>query len=458
MEVINLKKELKILSATAILGYGFPEDSFKKGMEEKPDLIAADAGSSDPGPYYLGSGESFTDRAAVKRDLEIMITAGIKNKIPVVIGTAGGSGANPHLNWCIDIVKEIADEKSLHFKLGTINSELDSEFILNQFEANNIVPLEPAPKLTVEEIKESSHIVGQMGSEPFEEALQMGANVVLAGRAYDPVIFASLPIMKGYDQALALHLGKILECASIATTPGSGSDCMMGYLGEDYFRLEPVNPIRKCTTTSVSAHTLYEKTNPYILRGPGGDLDLTECTFEQTTDRMVTVRGSKFVPSKENAVKLEGAKCIGYRTVCVAGVRDPIFIKEIDPILEGVEERVKDNFKDKNFEYTLKFIIYGRNGVMGELEPRRLSSEVHELGIIIEAIAETQESADTICSFARSTMLHFGYNGRKATAGNLALPYSPSDFHAGKVYVWSVYHLLLNNDSEELFKVEIIDI
>lgn len=453
-----MKKELKILSATAILGYGFPEESFKKGMEENPDLIAADAGSSDPGPYYLGSGQSFTDREAVKRDLEIMITAGVKNNIPVIIGTAGGSGATPHLEWCKEIVEEIATEQDLHFKLGLINSEFKQDFIINEFNSGNIVPLDPAPELTIEGIEKTSHIVGQMGPEPFEKALKMGADVILAGRAYDPAVFAALPMMLGYDEALALHLGKILECASIAATPGSGSDCMMGYLGEDYFRLEPVNPIRKCTTTSVSAHTLYEKTDPYILPGPGGNLDLTDCTFEQTTDRMVTVRGSKFVPSVENAVKLEGATRIGYRTVCVAGARDPIFISEIDTIIAGVEERVEDNFKDKNIDYTLRFIVYGKDGVMGSLEPKAFTGDVHELGIVIEAVAETQKAADTICSFARSTMLHFGYPGRKATAGNLALPYSPSDFHAGEVYVWSIYHLLKNEQADELFEITMVEL
>ena len=62
-------REFKILSATAILGYGFPEKSFIEGMKRKPDVIAVDAGSTDPGPYYLGAGKSFTNRGAVKRDL-----------------------------------------------------------------------------------------------------------------------------------------------------------------------------------------------------------------------------------------------------------------------------------------------------------------------------------------------------------------------------------------------------
>ena len=61
-------KEIRILSSTAILGYGFPEESFNEGLKLKPNVIAADAG-----PYYLGKGKSFTDRNAVKRDLIYMI-------------------------------------------------------------------------------------------------------------------------------------------------------------------------------------------------------------------------------------------------------------------------------------------------------------------------------------------------------------------------------------------------
>lgn len=45
-----MARKFKVLSPTAILGYGFPEESFNKAMEESPDLIAVDAGSSDPVP------------------------------------------------------------------------------------------------------------------------------------------------------------------------------------------------------------------------------------------------------------------------------------------------------------------------------------------------------------------------------------------------------------------------
>ena len=87
----------KILSPSGILGYGFPEASFQAGIAQKPDLIACDGGSTDPGPYYLGSGKPFTTRSAVKRDLTLMLLAACELQIPLVIGTAGGSGGTPHL-------------------------------------------------------------------------------------------------------------------------------------------------------------------------------------------------------------------------------------------------------------------------------------------------------------------------------------------------------------------------
>ena len=450
-----MKEEFRILSTTAILGYGFPKESFDEGMKRKPDLIAVDAGSTDPGPFYLGEGVSFTDRGAVKRDLEIMICAGVKENIPVVIGTAGGSGAKPHLEWCADIIREIAKEHDLHFKMAMIHADMDKEEMKKALTEGKISPLEPAPQLTVEDIDATTNIVGQMGIEPIMKALDSGVQVVLAGRAYDPTVFAAPAIRKGYDKGLAIHLGKILECASICAVPGSGSDCMFGYLGEDYFRVEPLSSVRKCTTLSVAAHTLYEKTNPYILPVPVGHLDLAETTFEQDSENTVKVKGTRYVTAPKYTIKLEGAKCIGYRTVSVAGTRDPIMISKIDDIVEGVRARVADNYRDKGYKYNLNFTIYGKNGVMGDLEPVK-DAHPHELGIVIEVVADTQEQADTICASARSTMLHYCYEGRRATAGNLAFPFSPSDFHAGRVYVFSMYHIIEVEDPTSLFPIDIV--
>ena len=448
-------KELKILSPTAILGYGFPESSFEAGMELKPDVIAVDAGSTDPGPYYLGSGKSFTDRNAVKRDLGYMIPAGLKNKIPVIIGTAGGSGADSHLQWNVDIIKEIAKEQGLNFKIAIIHAQIDKEVVREKLKNGLVTPLYPAPELTESDIYKAENIVAQMGVEPFIKALESGADVIVAGRAYDPSVFAAFAIMKGYNPGLAIHLGKILECAAIASTPGSGSDCMIGFLGEDYFKIKPLSPLRKCTPLSVAAHTLYEKSNPEKLPGPGGILDLTACSFEQFDENTTIVKGSKFVPSDKYTVKLEGAKKMGYRAVSIAACKDPIMIKQIDDIIAEVKNKVSSNFENygiKNF--FLDFKTYGKNGVMAIFKdlPTKVSEE---LCIIIEAVAATQEESNTICSFARSTLLHYGYEGRISTAGNLAFPFSPSDFSAGAVYEFNVYHIMEIDDPCECFPIHI---
>jgi len=39
-------------------------------------------------------------------------------------------------------------------------------------------------------------------------------------------------------------------------------------------------------------------------------------------------------------------------------------------------------------------------------------------------------------------LLHYGYDGRISTAGNLAFPFSPSDIKAGEVFEFSIYHLM----------------
>ncbi|MCL1999197.1 MAG: DUF1446 domain-containing protein [Turicibacter sp.] len=446
--------EIRVLSPTAILGYGFPEESFLAGLAKEPHVIAVDAGSTDPGPYYLGAGKSFTDRNAVKRDLEYMIPAALERKIPVVIGTAGGSGANSHLEWNVEIIEEIAREKKLDFKLAVISAEIDKDTVRKKLGEGKITPLRPAPQITETDIDETVRIVAQMGDEPFLKALDEGADVIVAGRTYDPAVFSCLCIKEGFDPGLATHMGKILECAAIAATPGSGSDCMFAYLRKDHFEIMPLSPLRKCTPLSVAAHTLYEKSNPTKLPGPGGMLDLTNTTFDQHTENSVIVRGTKFVPKEDGyTVKLEGVKSAGHRMVSFAGARDSVLISQIDNIVAAVKERVKSNFDSYGItDFFLDFKVYGKNGVMG-IFPELEFPSGGEIAIIIEAVAKTKEEAATICGFARSTMLHFGYEGRKSTAGNLAFPFSPSDFYAGEVFEFNMYHLMTVDEPCECFPI-----
>lgn len=44
---------------------------------------------------------------------------------------------------------------------------------------------------------------------------------------------------------------------------------------------------------------------------------------------------------------------------------------------------------------------------MGDHEPMQTAG--HELGIVLDVVAPTQEIANSVCSLVRSTMLHYGY-------------------------------------------------
>lgn len=443
----------RVLSPTAILGYGFPEVSFYNGMQKKPDLIAVDAGSTDPGPYYLGAGKSFTARAAVKRDLTYILRAALDQSIPLIVGSAGGSGARRHVAWSIEIIKEIAAESGLGFEMAVIYADLDRTEVLKALEEGRIRPLPPAPQLNREEIEKSAAIVAQMGAEPVINALKAGFQIIVCGRCYDPVPFAAPAIKLGYDPGLALHMGKILECAAIAASPGSGSDCVLGTLYPDCFELESLNEGRKFTRISTAAHSLYEKSDPYLLPGPGGTLDLNWTRFEEIDGGRVRVSGTRFIPSVPYTIKLEGVKRSGFRSISIAGIRDPILIGQIDSVLESVKARAVDIAGP---ESRILFHVFGRNGVMGELEPEKFRVS-HELGLVIEAVAPSQDKADAACSIVRSTLLHYGYPNRISTAGNLAFLYSPSDTSCGEVFEFNIYHLMEVEDPAVFFPMEIVE-
>lgn len=449
-------KEMRVLSPVGMLGYGFPTDSFYKGLEKKPHVIAADAGSTDAGPHKLGAGVGIVSKQAAKKDLTLMLKAGNKNKIPVIIGSAGGSGAEVHLNWTAEIVREIVKENDLHFKMALIHAEVEKDYLKNKLKKGKIKPLGPIADLTLRDIEEATRIVGVMGVHPFIKALDEGAEVIIAGRSNDPAMFAALPIKMGYDPGLALHMGKILECGAMAAIPGTTSDSMMGYIEKNFFIVEPTNLKRKCVPSSVAAHSLYEKSSPLHIIGPEGVVDITGCKFDKYNERAVKVTGSKLIDSNITNIKLEGAKLVAYRTICIAGIRDPIMIKQIEECEKHVRETALTYFNNiPADDYRIIFHIYGKNGVMGELEPQKVITS-QELCLILEVVAKEQELANTICAFARSTLMHYSYEGRIATAGNLAFPYAPSDIPTGAVYKFNIHHLVEVNDPNELFSIEML--
>ena len=211
--------------------------------------------------------------------------------------------------------------------------------------------------------------------------------------------------------------------------------------------MEPGGVARRASVASVAAHSLYEREDPFIQKGPGHVLDLSECKFTQLDDRRVRVHGTKLRYSKDYWIKLEGARILGYRTISVAGIRCPTMITEIENILTEVKAETLAYFSEPSLQ--VLFHVYGVNGVMG---PREVDQKAgHELGLVIETIASTQSLARSACHHVSGSLLHHHFAGQVSASGNLAFLYSPSELDAGPTYVFSAYHLMKVNSPTELF-------
>ncbi len=444
-----MKEQLRYLSLCGMLGYGYSPVSLENALQCELDFIGVDAGSTDPGPYYLGSGKGFVKRLQVKRDLSLIVKTAQERHIPLIIGSAGGSGAKPHVDSVLEILSEISREDQITLRAAVIYSDLSKEFI-RKASAGHLVTCGGAPEFDAEVAEKLCNPVAQFGTEPIIAALKSDVDVIVAGRCCDTAIFAAYPIWQGFDPGLALHAAKIAECGALCARPVGANDSLVVEMHRDFFTVEPPNPVRSCTPDSVAAHSLYEQPDPNCFYEPEGKIDLSGCTFEQIAPRRVKVSGSKLIPTDHATTKLEGAVKIGFRSITIAGLRDPAAISHLDDIEAGVRAAVAEsaNFV-KNDEYRLRFLRYGVDAVTGGNEAPAFPREA---GLVIEAIAPTQEQADALIALARSKALHQGFPNRKATAGNLAFPFSPSDFSGGAVYEFALYHL---TDLPLEFKVKI---
>jgi hypothetical protein len=455
-----MTEELRILTPLGMLGYGTPAEHFWRGIDSGVDAMIVDSGSTDPGPYLLGLGQTLVPRDAYIRDVSLMLKAAAERKIPLIITSAGGAGTDAQVDEMIGIIREISGVHGYRFKLAAIYSSVDRAMIHSRLRDGLVTECGPSGDLPPSAIDEAVDIVAQMGAEPFARVLQErpDVDIIVSGRSYDPAPHAGFCMARGFDidPGVYWHMGKIVECGAACAEPKGR--VIKATIRKQSFDLEPMNPAERCTPLSVAAHTLYEKGRPDRLPGPGGVLHLDGARYEALDDRRVRVSGGLFVPTNKYSVKLEGAAIVGYRTIFIGGIRDPILIGQLDRFLEAVRKRTTGIFPELAAGVaSMAFHVYGRNAVMGESEPLK-HVVPHEVGLMGEVTAPSQELANAICSSARIAVLHSPYPGQMATAGNFAIPLNPPETPTGPVCRFTVYHLMEIESPTDLFPVRHLEI
>jgi hypothetical protein len=419
----------------------------QQALEWGVDYIIAQGTGKDWGPHWLGSGtqlpvSNFVEnirpymKACHEHDLRFVLSVGI-------------AGARPQLQECVDGFNRICAEESLSFDVGIVSGDIEKAFLLDKLaggtEINRLDDHPALPKLLrVEDIEESSYIVAQMGPEPIMASLQEGVDGVITGRALDVGLFMAPALLAGASKGTAALFGKLLECAGVALDPGDPAVAIYGeILDDDTIIIRSPSVHAQCKAQTLAAHSFYERINPTREENPGGYLDVSEVTYEQLDERSVHVRGHRWVDTPYT-VKLEGAAPLGYRAINVTGVRDPRYLSQLDWAVDRMKEEVRSAPRfahlKEGVDYHLNFTLYGRDAVLGAADPER--GIEHEVGVIIDAVASTQEIARDICYFAAISHNIGPFPGRKTTASNVAHKFTEFINCLGQIYRWSVWHVI----------------
>lgn len=452
------KEQIRILCPNGHLGFApTKEESFQIGAATKPDYYCSDSGSNDIGPTPLGQDICVSPYQWQKHDLELMLLAAREQGVPMIIGSSGDTGTNSRVDMYVDVIKDLAKKHNLpKFKLAYFYSEVDKEYVRNKMKNGDVVEgLDGRKNLTFEELDSTDRIVAVAGVHPFIKALEMGADVIIGGRSSDIAIFAAPAIKEGFPENLSYYAGKVLECASFCAEPYGAKETVIGTITHEDVKVTAMQPKQRCTVASVSAHAMYERSNPFLEHFAGGYIDMTNCLYEQFDEKTCRITGPKYYPIEGRVkVKLEGSGKVGERYIGIAGIRDPYTIKNIDKVLDLSREQVRERFGDSGYE--IHFRVFGKNGVMGDLEPVK-ETKSHELCVIVQGIAPTKEMAAEVAMIGTRQIFYARLPEVKGTAGTAAfvvdevLPASPA-------YRWTLDHTIPVDDPMELFDVRMVEI
>jgi len=463
----SMKEEDRIVDeiryiAASLVGAGIDRDALNEALQSNPHFIACDAGTTDAGPFSLGSGRPAFAREAVKGDLTLLLDAGRRAGVPVLVGSAGTAGRDNQVDWVLDIADEIVKEAGAKLRTAVIYAEQDKDFLIEKLREGGIKPLDAAPHLDEDRIRRSSRIVGMMGAEPLQMALAEGVDFVLAGRCSDTALYAAMPIMHGFPAGLAWHAGKVVECGTMACVT-AGKGVMLVRLRHDDFIVRPFGQGLRCTPQSIAAHSFYENVDPFHFTECSGTIDITDATYEAVDSITVRVANSRFHPAEAYTVKLEGAELAGYQTIIIGGIRDPFLLRQLDSWLAKVrayiEETIARVLDDRvtRDDYQIMFHVYGRDGVMGPLEPNH-TEVLKEVGIVFEVTAPTQQLSTTIAELSRQPLLHYPIAEWSGATTSFACLHNPAHVERGAVYRFNVNHVVLPRSPQEMFRTKFVEI
>ena len=449
--------DARIIVPAGMLGAGFTAEQLDRGIALGAHAIAIDGGSTDSGPAYLGRAMPKMPPEAVAADLRLMLTRASGAGIPVVIGSAGTSGTDSGVDWVAAMVEDIAAKAGLSLRLARIYSEQSIEVLKARLAAGRSAPLPPAAPLTEELLDRCDHVVGLLGAEPFIEALDAGADVIVAGRATDTAVIAAAALRLGCPPGPTWHAAKTAECGGQCTSNPRGGGVLVA-IDDDGFTVDPLDPSSSCTPLSVAAHMLYENADPNTMREPSGTLDVTDAVYTQLDVRRVRVTGSRF-RAEPRTMKLEGAGLVGYQSLAIAGIREPEILADIDVWAKSLQEFIAAKASTLlglgDGDCRIEVRCYGWNAVLGDRDPD--PTPPREVGAMLLVTARDQQTATRVVKLANPYLLHMPLP-RMEHLPSFAFMASPAEIERGPLYEFLLNHVVELDSPTDLSRTVVTEV
>lgn len=441
----------RVLVPSGVLGLGFDPKALARGVAMRPDIICIDGGSTDSGPFSLGAGQSKYSRAATRSEWRALMLARAEAGVPLVIGTAGTCGTDSTVDWMYDITVELAAQLGQQLTIARLYSSQPVARIANALTDGRIAPLTPAPDIALEGL---TNTVALAGAEQIQAALATGADIVIAGRTTDTATIAALPLSRGDAPGAVWHGAKIAECGALCSTHPTSGVIVVDF-DETGFTVEPLAETAACTPHSVSAHMLYENSDPFHLYEPGGHLDVTGARYAALDSRRVRVEGSRWIPGPYT-VKLEAARIAGYQTTIMAILRDRHYVANARAWMQRLTGFLRTEIETRmglgDGDYSLEFRLIGIDAALGALENR--SGDPVEIGVLGIITARSQAEASEIGKLINPFVLHYPLTDDEELP-TFAFPYSPATTDRGALYEFALNHVMHLDDPMSAFRIEV---
>jgi hypothetical protein len=277
-----------------------------------------------------------------------------------------------------------------------------------------------------------------VGSEGILEALQAGAEYIIAGRISDGAPFVGALMHEfgwrfkdGYWDKIGggIIIGHLLECACFSTGGGSNQWREAKDAWKIGFPIAEVNEIPEAIITkapdtggivnqwTVKEQLLYEVLDPHNYLMPDGIGDLGEVTVKEVGENRVQVKGFRGKP-RPDTLKL----CIGYNDGWIAEglllFSWPDALEKARRAEDIVRKRLKHRVNVEPVE--IRFDYVGVNALHGQTASTP-DCELNEVGLRIAAKVRTRAEADLV----RREATHLWTLGGVGTAFGVPFPLRP---------------------------------